>query len=89
MWEAISPYLTALLPTAGVLVVVYVVFKTIFEADRQERKAVAQWEIAHHRPAGSEAGPEAGPDAGPPAGPPDDRSPRTGTHDDEDSGTAS
>ena len=47
MWEAISPYLTALLPTAGVLVVVYVVFKTIFEADRRERKAVAEWERSH------------------------------------------
>ena len=44
MWDAISPYLAAILPTIGLLVIAYVVFKTIFEADRRERKAVAEWE---------------------------------------------
>jgi hypothetical protein len=49
MWQTISPYLAALLPTVGILVIAYVVFKTIFEADRRERRAVAQWEAAHPR----------------------------------------
>ena len=44
MWDAISPYLAAILPTIGLLVIAYVVFKTIFEADRKERIAQAQWE---------------------------------------------
>lgn len=55
MWDAIYPYLAALLPTAGILGIVYVVFRTIFEADRQERKAVAQWEAEHGRPAGHQS----------------------------------
>ena len=42
MWDAIYPYLAAIL-----LVIAYVVFKTIFEADRRERKAVAEWETSH------------------------------------------
>ncbi|MBK8468522.1 MAG: hypothetical protein WAR57_07345 [Candidatus Phosphoribacter sp.] len=46
MWDAIYPYVASLLPTAGLLVIAYVVFKTIFEADRKERKAVAEWEAA-------------------------------------------
>jgi hypothetical protein len=33
--------------TIGLLVIAYVVFKTIFEADRRERKAVAEWERSH------------------------------------------
>jgi hypothetical protein len=44
MWNSIAPYLAALLPTIGLLVIFYVVFKTIFEADRRERRALAQWE---------------------------------------------
>lgn len=44
MWDAIFPYLAALLPTIGLLGIFYVVFKTIFEADRRERRAQAQWE---------------------------------------------
>jgi hypothetical protein len=44
MWDAIYPYVAALLPTIGLLVIAYVVFKTIFEADRKERIAQAQWE---------------------------------------------
>ena len=47
MWDAIYPYLAAILPTLGLLVIAYVVFKTIFEADRRERKAVAEWERSH------------------------------------------
>jgi len=47
MWDSIYPYLAAILPTIGLLVIAYVVFKTIFEADRRERKAVAEWETSH------------------------------------------
>jgi hypothetical protein len=50
MWDAIYPYLAAILPTIGLLVIAYVVFKTIFEADRRERKAVAEWETSHDGP---------------------------------------
>jgi hypothetical protein len=54
MWDAIYPYLAAILPTIGLLVIAYVVFKTIFEADRRERKAVAEWEARHDgQPGGS------------------------------------
>ena len=42
MWDVIYPYLAAILPTIGLLVIAYVVFKTIFEADRKERIAQAQ-----------------------------------------------
>lgn len=52
MWDAVYPYLAAILPTIGLLVIAYVVFKTIFEADRRERKAVAEWEAGHGRAPG-------------------------------------
>lgn len=54
MWDSISPYLAAIVPTIGLIVIAYVVFKTIFEADRRERKAVAEWEAG--RPARSDDG---------------------------------
>jgi hypothetical protein len=44
MWNAVYPYLVALVPTIGLLVICYVVFKAIFEADRRERRAQAEWE---------------------------------------------
>ena len=49
MWDAIYPYLAAILPTIGLLVIAYVVFKTIFEADRKERIAQAQWQAEADR----------------------------------------
>lgn len=48
MWDATYPYLAALLPTAGILVLFYVVFRNLLAADRQERKAQAQWEAARN-----------------------------------------
>lgn len=48
MWDAIFPYLAAIIPTAGMLTIAYVVFKNVFEADRRERLAMSQWEAAHH-----------------------------------------
>ncbi len=44
MWDTVYPYLAAILPTIGLCVIAYVVFRAIFQADRNERKAVAQWE---------------------------------------------
>ncbi len=55
MWDAIYPYLAAILPTIGLLVIAYVVFKTIFEADRKERIAQAQWQAEADRRAAQEA----------------------------------
>lgn len=40
-------YLAALLPTAGLLYLFYVVMKHIVEGDRRERAAVREWEAAH------------------------------------------
>ncbi|HMT33010.1 MAG TPA: lysyl-tRNA synthetase [Dermatophilaceae bacterium] len=54
MWDAIYPYVAALLPTIGLLVIAYVVFKTIFEADRKERIAQAQWEREQERAASAD-----------------------------------
>ena len=48
-WSDVWPYLAAILPTIGLLVIAYVVFKTIFEADRKERIAQAQWQAEADR----------------------------------------
>ncbi|MEI2766365.1 MAG: lysyl-tRNA synthetase [Dermatophilaceae bacterium] len=48
MWDAIFPYLAAIIPTLGMLAIAYVVFKNVFEADRKERLAMSQWEAAQH-----------------------------------------
>lgn len=58
MWDAIYPYLAAILPTIGLLVIAYVVFKTIFEADRKERIAQAQWHAEADRRAAAADKPE-------------------------------
>ena len=58
MWDAIYPYLAAILPTIGLLVIAYVVFKTIFEADRKERIAQAQWQAEADRRAAAEEQPD-------------------------------
>lgn len=39
-------YLAALLPTAGLLYLFFVVMKHIVEGDRRERAAVREWEAA-------------------------------------------
>jgi hypothetical protein len=43
-------YIAALLPTAGLLYLFYVVMKHILEADRRERAAVREWEAAQDSP---------------------------------------
>jgi hypothetical protein len=58
MWDAIYPYLAAILPTIGLLIIAYVVFKTIFEADRKERIAQAQWQAEADRRAAAADKPE-------------------------------
>lgn len=41
------PYVAALLPTAGLLYLFYVVMRHILEGDRRERAAQAAWEARH------------------------------------------
>ena len=44
MWDAIYPYVTALVPTIGVATLFYFIMKYIIEGDRRERLAHSQWE---------------------------------------------
>ncbi len=44
MWNAVFPYLAALLPTVAVGVLFYFLIKTILEGDRRERLAQSKWE---------------------------------------------
>ena len=48
MWDAIWPYLAAILPTIIVAVLFYFLMKSILEGDRRERLAQSQWEKEHH-----------------------------------------
>lgn len=41
------PYLAALLPTVGVAYLFYWIIRYMIEADRSERKAIAQWNKEH------------------------------------------
>lgn len=43
MW----PYIATLLPTIGMLFLLYVVLKHILEGDRRERMANAEWDRTH------------------------------------------
>ena len=43
-------YIAALLPSAGLLFVFYLVMKHILEADRRERAANAEWDREHSVP---------------------------------------
>jgi hypothetical protein len=44
MWDALFPYVAALLPTVAVGVLFYYLIKTILEGDRRERLAQSKWE---------------------------------------------
>lgn len=44
MWDAVFPYLAALLPTVAVGILFYFLVKTILEGDRRERLAQSKWE---------------------------------------------
>lgn len=60
MWDAIFPYLAALLPTVAVGGLFYFVIKYIIEGDRRERLAQSKWEAEQdakksaHRPPNSQ-----------------------------------
>lgn len=47
--NGIWPYIVALLPTAGVAFLFYVIIKNMIEGDRKERLAHAQWEAAEKK----------------------------------------
>ena len=47
MWDALFPYVAALLPTVAVAVLFYFLIKTILEGDRRERLAQSKWDAAH------------------------------------------
>ena len=52
MWDAVFPYLAALLPTVAVGVLFYFLIKTILEGDRRERLAQSKWEKEHEKEQG-------------------------------------
>jgi hypothetical protein len=49
MWDALFPYVVALLPTVAVGTLFYFLIKAILEGDRRERLAQSKWEAAQRR----------------------------------------
>ena len=45
--SSVWPYIAALIPSAGVGFLFYVVIKNMVEGDRKERLAHSQWDAAH------------------------------------------
>lgn len=43
-WDTLWPVLAALIPSAGLLFLFYVIMKGILEADRRERAAERRWQ---------------------------------------------
>ncbi|WP_153397285.1 hypothetical protein [Ornithinicoccus halotolerans] len=43
-WDALWPVVAALIPSAGLGYLFYVVMKHVLEADRRERAALREWE---------------------------------------------
>ena len=52
MWDAVFPYLAALLPTVAVGALFYFLIKSILEGDRRERLAQSKWEKEREREQG-------------------------------------
>ena len=52
MWDAVFPYLAALLPTVAVGALFYFLIKSILEGDRRERLAQSKWEKEHQKEQG-------------------------------------
>jgi len=52
MWDAIFPYVAALLPTVAVGALFYFLIKSILEGDRRERLAQSKWEKDREREQG-------------------------------------
>lgn len=61
MWNTAWLILAGLLQFLGFLVVCYVVMRAIFNADRNERKAMAQWEKSQEHTAATEDSPTSTP----------------------------
>lgn len=53
-WNTAWLVLAGLLPFLGFLVVCFVLMRSIFNADRNERKAMAQWEKSHEESAATD-----------------------------------
>lgn len=49
VWENVWPVLAALLPSAGLLFLGWVILKHILEGDRRERAAQSRWEAEKER----------------------------------------
>ena len=49
MWDAVFPYLAALLPTVAVGLLFYFLIKSILEGDRRERLAQSKWDKEHEK----------------------------------------
>ncbi len=49
MWDALFPYVAALLPTVAVGVFFFYIMKYIVEGDRRERLAQSKWEAERDR----------------------------------------
>lgn len=65
MWDAVFPYIAALLPTIGICFLGYRVFRAIVEGDRRERLAQSQWEAQQRHSSGGQ------PAGGAPSPPPE------------------
>lgn len=52
--ESVWTYIAALLPSAGLLFMLYLVVKYILEGDRRERMAQAEWDREHPESQGVE-----------------------------------
>jgi hypothetical protein len=52
MWDAVFPYIAALLPTVAVATLFYFLIKSILEGDRRERLAQSKWEKDREREQG-------------------------------------
>jgi len=52
MWDALFPYVAALLPTVAVGVLFYFLIKAILEGDRRERLAQSKWEKEQEKRSG-------------------------------------
>ena len=56
--SGIWPYIAALIPSAGVGFLFWLVIKNMIEGDRKERLAHSQWEREHSAPPADERQPE-------------------------------
>ena len=52
MWDAVFPYVAALLPTVAVGALFYYLIRSILEGDRRERLAQSKWEKDREREQG-------------------------------------